>query len=1266
MKWKKRVLSLLLAACLAVGMLPVTAFAENEPQMQAQQQENQQNAAMPFTDVKESDWFYPYVQYVYENGLMNGMSDTEFGPQEKVNRAMVVQILYAQAGKPEVSGGVPFSDVSEKDWFCQAVIWAKSVGVTAGDGGKFNPYQSITREQFALMLYAYIGKPEVSGELTGFADAGSVSGWAKTGMTWACQNKLFSGENRNGAMYLNPLGKTTRAQAATILKAFCENVVNAAAKVYSITDLAVEGKAVTVEVTASQACTVQVDFLNENTEQELNVTATAAVPAGTEMETVTATATGMLPTHFLAVVRLLDADGNQLCNQYQCIKYTTNYETFEAQTVDDFADETVINFDDDKTDNFGVLADSVREPTVASGKNIIAENEDGTYTVKNIDASVESLQPGDEALFYDADGEPVLVSIAAIEISGTAATITRDKDATLEDFYQVLKVDMSVAAEPDDIDMSEADEGIALLNQANSQESGEKTQSSQKNIDVIDEDTEFGMTLEFGVDYETDHFKTSGKLELKETITVEISYDVVLFGKDYIYCKMVSNTKGSFSLEVKAKADNSEAVGNQTDKAAIDMGKIPFPLGYGFSCSVALTIPIEISLEGGAVLEESYSMKSGFTYSTKDGKQKICKKSFDTTFVQAEAKFEIKAGPKVAVSIEFLEDVLKCEISGQVGGDFEAEAKTGSLGDTDEESIHMCALCADGDVYLFMNAKAELTFQITEQLKGTPFSATLIEIKQHLFAFYVSMINEEESPLGGKVTFGKGSCPNQQYRTTFHVKDLHGVEASGTEISVWGEQDRFALTESGEAVYLYNGEYTAECRLNGRKLSRAFTVDDAASSVTLSEQDDVVTPIDPDTPDPSDIVASGTCGDNLTWTLDTEGHLIIKGTGEMYNWSSSQEVPWYNFTDQVETITIGTGATSIGQYAFKDCDILTSVTIPDSVTTIGRYAFYDCAGLTGLKIPDSATDIGTHAFYGCDGLTSVKVPASVTNIGAGAFGHCDGLTAINMDENNTAYCSVDGVLLNNDQTELLQYPGGKSGTYTIPDSVTSISDDAFSFCVGITGVTIGDNVASIGEYAFEFCKNLISATIGNGVKSIGYEAFFSCYSLMDVTIGNRVASIGDYAFADCNSLTSITIPGRVSSLNNHTFTRCTSLTNVTFENGVSNIGDSMFLNCTSLTSVEIPDSVTTIGREAFEKCTSLTSVTIPNRVTGISMYTFSGCTGLASVTIPDSVTTIGDSAFYSCDSLADVYYRGSEEQWAAITIDSSNDPLTSATIHYNS
>ena len=172
------------------------------------------------------------------------------------------------------------------------------------------------------------------------------------------------------------------------------------------------------------------------------------------------------------------------------------------------------------------------------------------------------------------------------------------------------------------------------------------------------------------------------------------------------------------------------------------------------------------------------------------------------------------------------------------------------------------------------------------------------------------------------------------------------------------------------------------------------------------------------------------------------------------------------------SVTISNSVKSIGESAFYGCTALTSFTIPSSVTSIGRSAFYGCTGLTSVTIGNSVTSIGSLAFRDCTQLKSITIPKSVKSIGDDAFSTGGGLTKINIDENNTAYSSIDGVLFNKSQTELIRYPGGKQGEYTIPNSVTSIKKSAFSVCRGLTSVIIPSSVTSIGDYAFGYCNKL--------------------------------------------------------------------------------------------------------------------------------------------------------------------------------------------------
>ena len=347
------------------------------------------------------------------------------------------------------------------------------------------------------------------------------------------------------------------------------------------------------------------------------------------------------------------------------------------------------------------------------------------------------------------------------------------------------------------------------------------------------------------------------------------------------------------------------------------------------------------------------------------------------------------------------------------------------------------------------------------------------------------------------------------------------------------------------------------------------------------------------------------------------------------------------------SVTIPGSVTDIWDWAFFRCTRLTAVTIPGGVTYIGEGAFSSCTGLTGLSIPYSVTVIGSEVFDGCEALTAITVHASntvysseagvlfdqakneliryppgkagsymipyyVTAVASGAFADCAGLTSVDIllvnyigtlvfrgctglasitvHASNTVYSSEAGVLFDQAKTELIRYPPGRAGSYTIPGGVNAIGAYAFDGCTGLTAVTIPDGVTSIGFSAFGDCPGLTTVVIPGTVTAIDEGTFVYCTGLTAVTIPDSVTSIGAWAFAGCSGLPQITIPGSVTAIGYYAFGECAGLSGVFFMGNPPATFDDVFSYSEKVIAFHLPEpDATGWGAEYAGRPTALWS-----------------------------------------------------------------------------
>ncbi len=390
----------------------------------------------------------------------------------------------------------------------------------------------------------------------------------------------------------------------------------------------------------------------------------------------------------------------------------------------------------------------------------------------------------------------------------------------------------------------------------------------------------------------------------------------------------------------------------------------------------------------------------------------------------------------------------------------------------------------------------------------------------------------------------------------------------------------------------------------------------------------------------------------------------------------------------LKQITFPASLVSIGDGAFGDTYALESVTFAEgsSLQIIGSEAFKNTAALNSITLPTHLRQIGDYAFQN-SGLLEVSIPASVSYLGTGAFAACHSLANIFVDDANTSYIDIDGVVYNPDKTVILAYPAGNARTtYTIESTVTEIGNAAFYGSHKLTSVLLPDGLITVGEYGFYDCCNMQSYTLPETLtyieayafaynSNLGYSisipdkvyqisnyafaydynlhsinfsanatlprisyAAFAYMGIYDFRVPASVSTIAQYAFVGCDHLSSITFSenSKLESISAYMLLGCDNLRNITFENGskLTSIQAHGFEGMTNLQSVDFGDAkLTNIDNYAFRYCESLTTLPIPEGVDYIGRYAFYGCKSLERLNIPASIDYIGENAFYFAENL---------------------------------
>ncbi|MBR6106920.1 MAG: leucine-rich repeat protein [Oscillospiraceae bacterium] len=434
-------------------------------------------------------------------------------------------------------------------------------------------------------------------------------------------------------------------------------------------------------------------------------------------------------------------------------------------------------------------------------------------------------------------------------------------------------------------------------------------------------------------------------------------------------------------------------------------------------------------------------------------------------------------------------------------------------------------------------------------------------------------------------------------------------------------------------------------------------------------------------------VTSGSLTETMNWAF-SDGTLTVSGTGAMPDFTYRIQkiegaivryttAPWFSLSEEIRRVEIGEGVTYVGAYAFFRCNAAEELVLADTVTSFGKSAFYQLKGITEVRLPEGCTVIPESCFAGCEKLTTAVLPDSLQRICSSAFSDCLVLTDVTLPDcvyaEVNAFANCDALLTQGkypgvvDDTLFVKVMPDYSGS--IPDTVTSIAEDAFRQC-DFTRIVLPDSVRIVGKHAFAGSPALRSVTLPEGLRYIGDAAFANCTQLRSLSLPDSLESLGSQMFLGCSGLGTLKLPANLQEIDSQMFNGCTSLSDLTLPEHLTGLQRDAFLNCERLWNGERESGCLILNGQYFIDCTdkcvlhlpegirltadgalknnqvlknhdALYEVTCPDSLRIIGAETFADCAMLQTLTLNEGLAVIGENALSGCKMLSSLYIPAS-------------------------
>ena len=893
-----------------------------------------------------------------------------------------------------------------------------------------------------------------------------------------------------------------------------------------INDIEVNGSTVAVEYHATQDCTMLVALYDENTNKML---ASGKSTATAESTLVNVTIeTEQMPQAYVLKAFMLDEHNAPIADAHTDIMHTTPMLELLEMTVSDFEEEQILNLDENENTNFAVYSEGVKKFSMTDTQNILKsyDKTNGVYVFENASNELLNLNVGDFIACDDDANNIIIIKVKSFTVDGTTVTIAED-ETSLDEVFNYVKIESKQSMEDAIVENGTAEETASTYASKVPQSVGASFDKDAYNLVFGDSKDryEYSGGIALDLDLECDLYLSFSTLEIELKFTV--SYGAVFECEGELPEEQLADLSKKLSIKF------SPVTGINIDCTPEIIVK------FSGSAKAEFTATGEIGFEAGISDDGTFFNK------TKDFSVK------PSVSIEAEIFIGLDLGPDVEVIHEKIAEIDLEAIAGvTITGTVKLEGE--DLVDKQEESMHMCDLCIEGEINVGLTLEAAITF-LDENYEFEP----ALNISIYKKDFYYSADMKD---------LGFGECPYKKYLVTVTVKDTDNKPISGANVTY--------STDAKSNVYFGTTDVNGEVKayLDGHHLDESG--EPAKTWYLFSAEKDGEKYLAPIYLYPNDVkeltITFGKKTTELKITVLDKASKPIEGAEVSVSYAS------HTMNAQGVTDKEGLCVLTVETYDTYDITVM-SGSLYDSRTinieTDGRFPIFrlfeeeeptePITTTTPPTIPTEPTspNMPTTPSTPNQPTTVPETEPITTPVNIIDSGQCGENAFWSLDKN---YCLTIS---------------GSGEMYDMVDSSSSPWDD---YRREITKLVIEEGITSIGKKAF-WGYDMSSITFPSSLKFIDDDAFWCCNNLESITIPKNLEGIGVSSFAGCQKLESIEFsePSSLKYIGKEAFESCYSLRRVEFPSSLTSIGSSAFVGCNGLREIIIPPSVTSIGSSAF-------------------------------------------------------------------------------------